>query len=116
MRQKHLEFWIEQFNGRVPPSYYAFRDKPNFNKLKLKLSRDADAQEIEASEYFHVIEISALADLQEQLQEACEARDHWRKIDLENKKLRAALERIETEDNGWAGLEAAKVLAMTKEE
>lgn len=31
-------------------------------------------------------------------------------------KYRAALERIETEDNGWAGCEAAKVLAVEVKE
>lgn len=52
------EFWIEQFNGRIPPSFYAFKDKPKFNKLKLKLN--VSDEEIEASEYFHVIEYQAL--------------------------------------------------------
>lgn len=58
------EFWIEQFNGRVPPSYYAFKDKPNFNKLKLKIG--LDSEEINASEYFHVIEYSAYEEVKEQ--------------------------------------------------
>lgn len=53
---KPREFWIEQFNGRVPPSFYAFKDKPNFNKLKLKLN---ETELIDNSEYFHVIEYSA---------------------------------------------------------
>ena len=54
--EKYREFWIEKFNGRKPASYYAFLDKPNFNKLTLKV----DDIELPASEYFHVIEYSAL--------------------------------------------------------
>lgn len=71
--KKAREFWIEQFNGRKPPSFYAFKDKPNFNKLMLKI----DDAEVKACEYFHVIEISAVTRLQAQLAAAKEALEFY---------------------------------------
>lgn len=51
------EFWIEQFNGRKDPAYYAFLDKPNFNKIELKKD---DGEIIKGYEYYRVIEYSAI--------------------------------------------------------
>ena len=61
------EFWIEKFNGRKNPSYYAFKDKPNFNRIQLK---EDDGTVIQGYEYFNVIEKSYADQLAAQLAEA----------------------------------------------
>ena len=58
------EFWIEKFNGRKNPSYYAFKDKPNFNRIQLK---EDDGTVIQGYEYFNVIEKSAYDQLAAQV-------------------------------------------------
>lgn len=63
-KQRPREFWIEKFNGRRPPSFYAFKDKPDFNKLMLKI----DDAEVKACEYFHVIEASYAKELEAEIE------------------------------------------------
>jgi hypothetical protein len=56
------EFWIEQFKGREPNTYKAFTEKPDIlTGITIKIN---DGDPIAACEYFHVIEYSALTDLQ----------------------------------------------------
>lgn len=82
---KPSEFWIEQFNGRKPPSFYAFKDKPSFNKLMLKI----DDAEVKACEYFHVIEASYAKELEAEIE----------RLKAENAKLHTITNNLSTYSN-----------------
>jgi hypothetical protein len=73
-----------------------------------------------SSAWERVIEYSAFEQMRK---ERDEAKAEWESMNitagmysLEADRYREALERIETEDNGWAGFEAAKALAKEKSE
>lgn len=114
---KPREFWIEKFNGRVPPSFYAFLDKPNFNKLKLKLN---ETELIDASEYYHVIEYAAYEKLQQENERHKELNiklaNNNADYNAENLKLkqvceimREALEMLQNDGHSWIDRNFAKV-------